>query len=315
MARLKGLALFILVCYSLSSSAVYADSLSDTITITAIIEVNNQNTPPPPPPPSGGGGGGGTGGAIGGVMLNTAVTDSAIFKGLAYPGSIVSVLRNGVIVKEAPSSPNGAFEIKLQGLSTGTYTFGIRAEDTQSRISTLQVFTVFITQGISVVVDGIFIAPTIATDKSEVKKGDPIIISGSSAPNAKISISIKSALEIIKKTTSNTNGMWAYTLDTSDLAFGNYTTKARASTENDLSLYSGDISFIVGTENKGRVTNLSGNMNKRCDLNNDKRVNLLDFSIMAFWYKRVGFPDKVDLNSDKKIDLSDVSILAYCWTG
>ncbi|MDQ5962591.1 MAG: hypothetical protein QG653_398, partial [Patescibacteria group bacterium] len=69
----------------------------------------------------------------------------------------------------------------------------------------------------------------------------------------------------------------------------------------------------VGTSNKERLISLRGN--KRCDINQDGRVNLLDFSILAFWYKRAGFPEKVDLNTDKKVDLSDVSILAYCWTG
>jgi hypothetical protein len=44
-------------------------------------------------------------------------------------------------------------------------------------------------------------------------------------------------------------------------------------------------------------------------------VNILDFSIMAFWYKRLGFPAKVDLNTDNKVNLTDLSILAYCWTG
>jgi hypothetical protein len=303
---------------ALSPAVSYADSFTDTVTITALIESTSQNTPQ-----TGGGSGAGTAstggasaGAAGGVMLNTATTDSAIFKGLAYPGSVVSVLRNGVIVAETPASPNGAFEIKVQGIPTGTYTFGIRAEDSSGIFSALQVFTVFVSQGISVVVDGIFIPPTITTDKVETQQGSPIVISGASVPNAKVSISIQTALEIIRKTTADANGAWSYTFDTTGIEIGNHTVKARSITGNDLSLHSDTISFLVGAKNVPRNTSrgVTAN-NKRCDLNNDKRVNLLDFSIMAFWYKRLGFPDKVDLNSDKKVDLSDVSILAYCWTG
>jgi hypothetical protein len=65
---------------------------------------------------------------------------------------------------------------------------------------------------------------------------------------------------------------------------------------------------------RAKLSGLTG-FRKKCDLNNDNRVNLLDFSIMAFWYKRLGFPPKVDLNSDANVNLTDLSILAYCWTG
>ncbi len=51
------------------------------------------------------------------------------------------------------------------------------------------------------------------------------------------------------------------------------------------------------------------------DLNNDKRVNLIDFSITAYWYKRPSPPATVDLNNDGKVNLVDFSIMAYYWTG
>jgi hypothetical protein len=41
----------------------------------------------------------------------------------------------------------------------------------------------------------------------------------------------------------------------------------------------------------------------------------VDFSIMAYWYKRPNPPASVDLNGDSKIDLVDFSILAFNWTG
>lgn len=52
------------------------------------------------------------------------------------------------------------------------------------------------------------------------------------------------------------------------------------------------------------------------DINCDGKVNLIDFSIMAYWYKlRSAPPANVDLNGDGKIRLVDFSILAYHWTG
>ena len=56
------------------------------------------------------------------------------------------------------------------------------------------------------------------------------------------------------------------------------------------------------------------------DLNKDGKVNLVDFSIAAFWYKRSTSdafkPIEIErLNGDGKVDLTDLSIMAYYWTG
>jgi hypothetical protein len=51
------------------------------------------------------------------------------------------------------------------------------------------------------------------------------------------------------------------------------------------------------------------------DMNTDCRVNLIDFSILAYWYKKAGVPASVDLNGDGKVTIVDFSILAYYWTG
>jgi hypothetical protein len=42
---------------------------------------------------------------------------------------------------------------------------------------------------------------------------------------------------------------------------------------------------------------------------------LIDFSIAAYWYKRPSVPENVDINSDGKVDLIDFSIMAFHWTG
>lgn len=264
---------------------------------------------------SGGGGGGGGGSSASSNSLTLASgSDSVVFKGIAYPGSIVTLIKNGSIAAEVPASPDGTFEIRLRNLSGGTYSFGIRAEDSQRLRSTLDVYTVYIGNGVTTIVDGLFVPPTISTDKIEVKYGDPVILFGKSAPGASLTISIHSPVEIVKRTKSNSSGAWLYKLDSSELGMGDHTSKTRASTDTDLSLYSDEVSFKVGTTNKDRPAAASVVTNK-CDLNSDSRVNILDFSIMAFWYKRLGFPAKVDLNSDKRIDIQDLSILAYCWTG
>jgi hypothetical protein len=286
-----------------AQSATTANPLSEEISITAVVPhvpIVYPDTPPSPPGPVN--------------MVDT--TDTAIFRGIAYPGSVISLLKNGVIVAEMPASPNGTFEIRLRNLTQGTYSFGIRAEDPDRLKSKLLSFSIYVTTGVTTVVDGIFIPPTITTDKVEVKKGDIVTFLGRSAPNAEVRLSVHSDTELLRRATSSSQGVWMYKLDSSLLELGEHEGKARSITESDLSLYSDIVQFRVTNENRirNRVTELAG-FRKKCDLNNDNRVNILDFSIMAFWYKRIGFPIKVDLSNDGKVNLTDLSILAYCWTG
>lgn len=256
-----------------------------------------------------GGGGGGGGGSISPGVTNQ---DTAVFKGLAYPGSKISLLKNGIVVSEVPASPNGTFEIHVRDVPTGVYTFSVRAEDPDHLKSTLISFTVYVSPGITTVIDGIFIPPTLTTDKVEVKRGDVINLLGKAPPDSTVTISIHSEKEIIKKTQSDKNGAYFYKLDSYELEMGDHASRSRAQTPDDISSFSDSIHFAVGATNRSRSSAGSGS---RCDLNGDARVNILDYSIMAYWYKRSGFPIKVDLNGDGKTNLADFSILAYCWTG
>jgi hypothetical protein len=290
-------------------------SVTDTVTITAIVASPTLLTPlnllTPLTSPGGGGGGGGSGIPVPPIQ---PTYESAVFKGLAYPGSIVSLLKNGTIITEVPASPNGSFEITIRNLGEGVYTFGIVTEDSDRRKSTTQTFSIYLTKDVTTLVEGIFMPPTISTDKIETVRGEPIIVLGKAAPNTTVTLVVHSATELIKKVKANGSGSWLYKLDSYELELGEHEGKARFSTEDDISPYSTAINFTVGTKNVMRPA-IGGSQKNKCDLNNDSRINLLDFSIMAFWYKRSGFPVKVDLNSDKQINLSDVSILAYCWTG
>ena len=310
---IKKLAFFIIVGIIGSSPLhVFAQAtnpLTTDITITAIvIRTEYPDTPPIPPGPI----------APPGPINMSETVDVAIFKGFAYPGSFVSLLKNGAIVSEAPANLDGSFEIRLKNLSAGTYSFGLRAEDPERLKSKLLLFTIVVTPSVTTVIDGIFIPPTITSDKVEVKKGEPITFTGRSIPNAEIRLSYSSPFdaETLKKAKADSTGYWTYTLDSDDLKFGDYEIQARSLTKEDLSLYSDPLTFRVGntTRLRAKVSELAG-FRQKCDLNSDSRVNILDFSIMAFWYKRLGFPVKVDLNIDGKINLTDLSILAYCWTG
>lgn len=274
-----------------------------SLTVTVI----DPNAPPPPPPPPGGGGGGGGGG---GAVDNTLPTE-VIFKGIAYPGRIVVLMSDGQVIAKVPAGPDALFEIHKAGIGTGAFNFSVWSEDINGIRSTTKSFSQWITAGVTTVISGIFLPPTISADKSEVRLGDEITFIGQTAPSAVVNMFVHSESELIKATSTDKNGVWIYRLDTIELEKGSHTSKARANKNSLISTFSDLVNFVVGDRNvtAGKRKKLIG------DLNDDGFVNLIDFSIEAFWYKKTGFPPDFDLNGDNKIDLIDFSIMAYYWTG
>ncbi len=246
-----------------------------------------------------------------------AGSEVVLLRGTSYPNSIVSILKNGIVVDRVLTNNEGFFSSSLRDLNTGTYTFSVRAEIPGSGSTDLQSFSVVVTTGITTVIDNILIAPTLAIDKSEVRFGDYITLSGKGAPNQVLQLYIISSEDIdtvLHFTTKlSGSGEWSYTLKSTDISLGDYTVHVRSENMALSSPRSSVQKFRVGDKNV--YIGIRKISTYYCDINNDSFVNLFDFSIMAFWYKRYGFPPNVDLSRDESIDLVDFSILAYCWTG
>ena len=256
---------------------------------------------PPSPPPSGGGGG----------ALPPPET-RVVFSGRAYPKSSVTLLRDAQVVATTIAGTDANFKITLSGISAGNYIFSLHSEDHMGLRSNLLTFPISVTANVTTNVSGIFIAPSIDVDKIEVRRGDNITIFGQSAPLADITIQISSEQIFFAKATSDRDGIYLHYFNTVPLEYGSHYAKSSAALEGlEISGFSRTVSFGVGTRSifKKLPEILIG------DLNNDGRVNLIDFSIMAFWYGKPNFPTHVDLNNDGRVNLVDFSIMAYHWTG
>ena len=261
---------------------------------------------------TGGGGGGGGGGAP--ALLPTAIKLS----GKAYPLSKVSVLKDGKLIITTIAGPDANFSVLLEGLTVGNYIFSVYSEDDVGNRSTSFTFPIYITMGATTNISGIFLSPTIDVDKTQVKKGDNINIFGKSVPDSDISIVINSDQEYFGNITSDANGVYLYKFDTAPLAFGDHYTKAKTALDGDLTSYSKVVSFTVGS--KTVLKNIKTACPPKADLNYDRRVNLVDFSIAAYWYKRplsdlFKLLEIEKLNGDGKVDMVDFSMIAYYWTG
>lgn len=263
-----------------------------------------------PVAPSGGGGGGGE---------SSSGTGSVKFSGRAYPNQTVVLLKDAQVVTSTVAGSDANFSISLSNISSGNYIFSVYSEDAKGNRSSLLTFPVSVTGSATSNIGGIFIAPTIAVDKSEVKRGENIAIFGQSIPSAEVTISVHSNEEIFNKTSSDRNGAYLYNFDTSIIEMGDHVTKSKSAKDGQISSFGKAVGFIVGDK-----TVTIENQNTKCpvkaDLNSDCKVNLVDYSIAAYWYKRslnqsTITLEKAKLNGDGKIDLIDFSIIAYYWTG
>ncbi|MBP9695452.1 MAG: hypothetical protein KBD73_03565 [Candidatus Magasanikbacteria bacterium] len=287
--------------YSSGSLSCYESCTINTSLCVAAPTNNNSSN-------SGGGGGGG-----GGVSVPVRVpATSVILFGKAYPKSTVTLLKDAQVVASTVADMNANFSFTLGGLVGGHYIFSVYSEDSKGVRSSLFTFPIGITTGATTQIGGIFIAPTLGVDKTEVRKGDTITIFGQSVAEADVTISVHSNEEIFKKTVADKDGVYLYNFDTSVLERGDHITKSKSAYDGEISSFSAAVGFVVGNKNNFIVPE---QVDVKGDLNNDGKINLVDFSILAYWYNRPNPPSAIDLNQDNKINLVDFSIMAYFWTG
>ncbi len=288
------------------------DALGNNIATSTVVAAVPVAQPAPPPPPPGGGGGGAQ------PPPQQVGAGAVVFSGRAYPMSRVSVLKDGQLAVTTIAGPDSNFSVTLGNLSAGNYNFSLFGEDKDGIRSAPFSFPIFITEGVTTNIGGIFIVPTISVDKNEVRRGDNIIIFGQAPPEADVVININSSPEFFIQRRSDEDGIYLLNFDTSVLDLGRHSARSKASKGEDISGFSNSVGFVVGTRNvlnqPRPATFLRG------DLNNDGRVNLVDFSIAAYWYRRslsesFGRIEIQRLNGDGKIDLVDFSIMAFYWTG
>ena len=264
---------------------------------------------------SGGGGGGGASG--GGAINRTIVQTGATFSGRAYPLSSVRLLKDGQLIAATIAGPDASFLITALGINAGSHTFVIVGVDGNGLVSQSQSFSITVGSGVTTLISGIFLAPTLAVDKSTVKQGDNLAIFGQTIPESTVTIGIASNHETFRTTLTDDDGVFLYNLDTVFLAKGGHETRAKSAKDGTISEFGRTVAFNVGDINIFRE---SQKCVARGDMNNDCRVSLVDFSIAAFWYEKrlndtMRVLESAQLNGDGVINLIDLSIMAFYWTG
>ncbi len=289
-----------------NSTQYYFKIKSKTLGGTVLTHSNESSaTPSSSTSPTPGGGGGGSG---------NYGTGQIIFKGTAYPNSEIFLLKDASLVGSVKTDSSGNFQISSTGLSAGTFEFSLYAKDPQGIRSALSLSSTSLSPNETKSIQDIVISPTISTNNLEVKQGEFQNIFGFAQKQVTVTIYLNDGSNLKTYVTqSNQDGFYNFNLPTANLNLGRYTTYSKSFYNNINSPNSSFLEFIVG-----KKTIQSPNFNgcpARGDLNGDCRVDLIDFSILAFWYLKPNFPAEIDFNIDGVVDLIDFSILAYNWTG
>lgn len=232
-----------------------------------------------------------------------------IFSGWAYPGAVVHIWKNGIPKTTTVADNTGRFTVTITELYSPSALYTLYAIDKAGSRSLLINYPIVVKTGYLTQVSGIRFAPTINTDKTEVKKGDYLTVSGYSLPNMPIDLVIKGKQGALFYLTSNPDGTYKITIPLLNLSKGVYDLYINYQNDKRISKV---IQFTIGDINI-QSTELTTNIPGDC--NADQVINIVDFSIAAFWYSKPNPPKCIDTNKDNTINLVDFSILAFYWTG
>ncbi len=261
-------------------------------------------------------GGGGSGGASSSPTSTTPTVDKKAgvkFLGKTFPGAKVALLKDGKSQGEFTADAKGDFAISLTDLTSGNFNFVLYTQDLKGTKSKNFSRDVDAIKGKTLLVENIIFEPTIYLNKNEVRRGDGVTISGQAVYDDFVTAVIGGDIVSIDLKITE-DGSYFYNFDTTSLDLGKYDVYVMTKD----GLKSSVVNFIVGEKNilAVPVEDLRGDISDGGG--GDGVVNLVDFSILAFWYGKKLPEDMkkiVDLTGDGVVDLKDFSILASNWTG
>ena len=285
-------------------------SILEGTTVSATIP-GPSPTPTPTPTPSVAPGGGGGGGAA----LPPSGETTMVLQGKAYPQAFVTALKNGEVVSTVSAGNDGNFEVKLKGIQPGIYTFSVFALDLKNRKSLTLSFTTNVIKDLVNTISGIFIPPTITTNRDIFHPDETLEVDGYAFPKSTVNVVLNSSHEIIESTPSDASGVWLLSYPLAGLGLGDHSTRAKVhASDGDQSTFSETRLFRIIPKDMPFPTPTAGPVCHGADLNNDGKVNLTDFSILLFWWQsRNPQHPCVDINKDGIVNLIDFSIMMYQW--
>lgn len=238
--------------------------------------------------------------------ISSALVTKVVLQGTAYPLAPVDILMDGVKLVTVNADANADFLYSSTDITPGTITFSFLATDNTGVKSSLTSATFAVLQSAVTTVSNIFIPPSISLSSIQLNPGDLLTLSGQSVPNTTVVTQITGAASSTFGATVDASGAWALQVDTGSLPLGFHAAKSYDQiSDSEKSGYGTAVNFLIGAG--------SGGCTVTTDLNNDHKVNLVDFSIFLTDWNSAA--PRSDFNCDGTVNLADFSILLFHWTG
>ena len=264
------------------------------------------------PAGSGGGGSSGGGGGGGGGRDRELATTQVQITGRAYPSRTVNFILDSDSIGTAQSNSSGAFTFSTLA-APGTATLGIWATDVSGTKSVTLNTTFDVTQGALTNLNDLVLPPSLKVSTANFNPGQVLTVSGQAVPNAKVDLYIdRNSTTPVASGQSAPNGLWSIQYDTARLSTNEHTLRARSVTGTGaLTVQSGFSSTLQ------LFAGVNGQAATPSDLSRDGKINLIDFSILIFWWNTNGGDSNppADISGNARVGLEDFSILLFNWTG
>ncbi len=299
--RIFGAAILsIMLLLGFGSIMVSATDVTQNLDVSAVVLPNPHN--------------GGSG------VIGQITTATITLSGFTFPNARLTLLKDGAVSTTLIANPDGTFVITINNLIFGNYQLSIYSEDVLGNQSSPHTINVAAFSSQPYTFSNIIIPPTISLDKQFVKTGETYKVFGYAPRGAIVDLDTPPN-QRLGTTIADANGY--YEIFAKATALGIYGLRTRASLFGQYSYYSKPlfIKFYAATPTPAPSQPSQPGQQPPpqyglcVDYNHDRRVNLIDFSILLFWYGKDKPPGTIDCNGDAEIDIKDFSLLMYYWTG
>ena len=297
----------VIICLSFTFNVTEAITIIATTSVAVHATVLDPNALITPPPPNDNGGGG-----FSSELNSTAKGGIISLSGKFAPNTTITLLFSGIPSQQVITNSNGLFALKASHLADGVYVIVLLAKDVNDATAsqTSVSYTVYVNSATETVISNITFPPLYYDTGVSYIQGETIVLSGKAIASTSVGIMFDETILSL--------------VDTDQTGYFKQSLKGKFSLGKHFVTFRqiiGSTTFPFGKSSE--ISLVRKNVQKikksacgsKADFSNDCRVNLIDFSILAYWNNRSNFPEKLDLNKDGKIDLKDFSIMAYYWTG
>lgn len=260
-------------------------------------------------------GGSGTGGAltpVGRTESLNSIPTSVVLSGYGYPGTSVRLFMDGLPVLSTRTDFLGVFSFTSRDLIEGVHTFsvGLLEESEGRSLARTSSVSVFLEEGTVTQIEGVVFPPRI-TNIDFQKDRRELTVSGRALPQEKITITIEAqgSPPIEASSRSDAGGRWSLMVNTKDLLEGQKKEEVFAEISSRM-VYEGQ-TYLSPVVRSSFFDKKEKQKERSRDLNQDEKIDFLDFYIMRFWYHTdpLRAPDFVDLSQNGRLTLEDFSVL------